>query len=82
MGDGENVGPGNQEPTEAAGPAADGPSGGRRILHLLGAVLVGVVLPAVVVGVLVGELGVSALFTGVVWALSVRSSAGHAGCST
>jgi len=67
MGVGENVGPGDQEPTEAAGPAADGPSGGRRILHLLGAVLVGVVLPAVVVGVLVGELGVSALFTGVVW---------------
>ena len=29
--------------------------------------LVGVVLPAVLVGALVGELGVSALFTGVVW---------------
>jgi hypothetical protein len=37
------------------------------VLHILGAVLVGVVLPALVVGAFVGELGVSALFTGVLW---------------
>ena len=37
------------------------------MLHVLGAVLVGVVLPAVLIGALVGELGVSALFTGVLW---------------
>ena len=50
-----------------SGPASEMPPRGRRILHILGAVLVGVVLPAVVVGVLVGEIGVSALFTGVLW---------------
>jgi len=37
------------------------------MLHIVGAVLVGAVLPALLVGALVGELGVSALFTGVVW---------------
>ena len=42
----------------------DKPSGAHRLLHILGAVLVGAVLPAVLVGALVGELGVSALFTG------------------
>ena len=60
------VDPGDREPSEAAAPAADGPSRSR-LLHLVGALLVGVVLPALVVGALVGELGVSALFTGVVW---------------
>ena len=49
------------------GPSPQEPSGSHRLLHLLGALLVGVVLPAVLVGALVGELGVSALFTGVVW---------------
>jgi hypothetical protein len=37
------------------------------MLHLLVAVLVGAVLPAVLVGALVGEPGVLALFTGVLW---------------
>src|SRR5262249_34665167 len=44
------------------------PSG--RLLHILGAVVVGVVLPALLVGALVGELGVSALFIGVVWGVA------------
>ena len=52
------------------------------MLHLLVAVLVGVVLPAVVMGALVGEPGVLALFTGVLWVFSVQSSAGHAGWCT
>jgi len=38
-----------------------------RLLHVLGAVLVGLVLPALVVGALVGELGVSAIVIGLVW---------------
>ena len=63
----EGVGPGDRQPGDLAGPAAQEPSGSHRLLHLLGALLVGVVLPAVLVGALVGELGVSALFTGVVW---------------
>src|SRR6476646_4158556 len=58
--------PRRQGAERAAASAADGPSR-RRLLHLIGALLVGVVLPALLVGVLVGELGVSALFTGVVW---------------
>ncbi len=43
---------------------ADRPSGARRVLHILGAVLVAVVLPALVMGALVGELGVAAILTG------------------
>ena len=42
------------------------PSGARRVVHILGAVVVVVVLPAVLMGVLVGKLGVSAIFTGLV----------------
>src|SRR4029079_4750352 len=42
----------------------DKPSGAHRLLHVLGAVLVGAVLPAGLVGALGGELGVSALFAG------------------
>ena len=63
----EGVGPGNRRPSDLAEPAAQDTPGSHRLLHLLGALLVGVVLPAVLVGALVGELGVSALFTGVVW---------------
>jgi hypothetical protein len=65
--DAENVDHGDRKTTEAAEPATEGQSGGRRMLHLLVAVLVGVVLPAVVMGALVGEPGVLALFTGVLW---------------
>ena len=57
MDDVEGVGP----------PAAQVPSGSHRVLHLLGALLVGVILPAVLVGALVGELGVAAVFVGVAW---------------
>jgi hypothetical protein len=52
------------DPGEVPGPASEAQSCGRRILHILAAVLVGVILPAVVVG----GTGVSALFTGVLWA--------------
>jgi Fusaric acid resistance protein-like len=47
-----------------AGRAQDKPSGARRIIHILGALLVAVVLPALLMGALVGRLGVSALFIG------------------
>jgi hypothetical protein len=40
------------------------PSGERRVMHILGAVLVAVVLPAGLIGALVGELGVSAMLVG------------------
>ncbi len=40
------------------------PSGTRRIVNILGAVLVGVVLPVVAVGALVGHFGASAMFLG------------------
>jgi MFS family permease len=52
---------------KAAGSRAETPSRAGRLLHIAGAVLVGAVLPALVVGALVGDLGVSALVTGVVW---------------
>ena len=41
------------------------PSRARRTMHILGALLVAVVLPAVVIGVLVGEYGFTAVWTGV-----------------
>ena len=50
---------------DAAG-AEHKPSGVRRVLHIVGAVVVVLVLPALVIGAFVGELGVSAMFTGVV----------------
>lgn len=43
---------------------ADKPSGARRVMHILGAVLVAVVLPALLIGALVGSLGVWAMFIG------------------
>jgi hypothetical protein len=44
------------------------PSGARRMVNILAAVLVGVVLPVVVVvGALVGHFGASAMFIGLVW---------------
>jgi fusaric acid resistance family protein len=48
-----------------AGEAQGKPSQARRTLHILGALLVAVVLPAVVIGVLVGEFGATAMVTGV-----------------
>ena len=42
------------------------PSGARRLLHILGAVLVVVVLPALLMAAVVGEFGVSAMFVGLV----------------
>ena len=41
------------------------PSRVRRTMHILGALLVAVVLPAVVIGVLVGKFGATAMFHGV-----------------
>ena len=46
--------------------ARDKPSGWHRVLHILGAVLVGVVLPALLLDALVGRLGVSAMFVGLI----------------
>ena len=43
---------------------ADKPSGARRLMHILGAVVVAVVLPALLIGALVGSLGVAAMFVG------------------
>jgi len=43
---------------------ADKPSGARRVMHILGAVVVAVVLPALLIGALVGSLGVAAMFVG------------------
>ena len=40
------------------------PSGAGRLLHIVVAVLVALVLPALVIGAFVGELGVAAMFTG------------------
>ena len=40
------------------------PSGWRRTVHVIGALVVGVVLPALLVGWLVGEFGVAAMLTG------------------
>jgi len=40
------------------------PSGARRMINILAAVLVGVVLPVVVIGALVGHFGASAMFLG------------------
>ena len=56
-------------PPAAAGDQAgarDKPSGWHRVLHILAAVLVGVVLPALLLGALVGRLGVSAMFVGLI----------------
>ena len=55
------------DPGHASAQSTEASSKGGRLLHIVAAVLVGVVLPAVVVGALVGEIGVSALFTGVLW---------------
>jgi hypothetical protein len=65
--DAADADPGDDETTDVTKPDIQPPSGTQRLLHILGAVLVGAVLPAVVVGAFVGQLGVSALFTGVVW---------------
>jgi hypothetical protein len=47
-----------------AGEVRETPSGVHRLLHVLGAVLVAVVLPTLLIGALVGSLGVSAVLTG------------------
>jgi MFS family permease len=48
----------------AAAGAQDKPSGARRMVHILAALLVVVVLPALLMAALVGRLGVSAMFIG------------------
>jgi MFS family permease len=42
-------------------------SGARRMVNILAAVVVGVVLPVLLVGVLVGHFGASAMFIGLMW---------------
>jgi len=49
---------------EKDGAAQERPSGARRTMHILGAVLVAVVLPVLLIGALVGRLGVGAMFVG------------------
>ena len=58
--------PGSTPPAAAGDQAGarDKPSGGHRVLHILAAVLVGVVLPALLLDALVGRLGVSAIYVG------------------
>ena len=46
------------------GAAQEAPTGARRAMHILGAVLVAVVLPVLLIGALVGQLGVWAMFVG------------------
>ena len=48
----------------AAGSTPQTPSGWRRAGHLIGALLVGVVLPALLVGWLIGQFGVAAMISG------------------
>jgi len=62
----QTEGPSNSRSTDPDG-AAEGSSGAGRAVHILGMVVIGVLVPAAVVGILVGALGVSALFTGVLW---------------
>jgi hypothetical protein len=45
----------------------DKPSSARRVIHVIGAVLVVVVLPVVLMDVLVGGLGADAMFVGLIW---------------
>ena len=45
----------------------DKPSGARRVIHILGAVLVAVVLPTVLMGVVAGSLGVGAMLSGLLF---------------
>ena len=66
MGDAEQLEvPNGQATVEADGVGVqDGPSGERRTAHILGAVLVAVVLPALLLWALIGEFGAAAMFTG------------------
>jgi Fusaric acid resistance protein-like len=50
----------------SAGEVEGRPSTAHRLVHVVGSVVVVVVLPALVLGALVGSLGVSALFVGIV----------------
>ena len=49
-----------------AGEVREKPSGAHCLLHVLGAVLVAVVPPTLLMGALVGSLGVSAVFIGLI----------------
>lgn len=55
--------------TVGATTVEDKPSDGRRSLHILGAVLVAVVLPALLMGAVAGELGVWAMLVGLILGL-------------
>ena len=65
MGDAEQVEvPVGPAAAEAAAVASDKRSGGRRVGHVVGAVAVVAVLPALLMWALVGEFGATAMFTG------------------
>jgi hypothetical protein len=57
----ELAGAGSDADTEAK------PSGARRMLNIIGAILVTVVLPVLVVGALIGHFAASAMFIGLLW---------------
>jgi hypothetical protein len=64
--------------SDTAGGVEPKRSGARRMLNILAAVLVGLVLPVVVVGALVGHFGASAMFMGLVWgALGAKLGGTH-----
>src|SRR5262245_16054302 len=57
----------SQPPTDvAAAEVPPKPSGTRRLVHVLGAILIVLVLPALLMGVFIGTLGVWALINGLV----------------
>ncbi len=60
-------GPDSGTSAGVAGGAQDKPSGARRVLHILGALLVTVVLPVLVLNALVGELGAQAMLVGLLF---------------
>jgi len=62
----------DQSPHEDGGTARS-----HRVVQILGAVLVGVVLPGVVVGSLVGSLGVSAMFVGLLLGVAGSKIGGY-----
>jgi Fusaric acid resistance protein-like len=65
VGDAEQLeGPVDSATAEADAVAHDTRSGGRRVGHIVGAVAVVAVLPALLMWVLVGEFGATAMFTG------------------
>lgn len=61
-------------------PAPDKPPGQGRAMHVIGAILLVVVLPVVLMDVLVGRFGANAMFMVLVYVSSAPSSAVPTGC--